>query len=57
LRHLFLALGHDDLKAAFRRHACDLNAQISLGALRTAALDGKTLRGSLEPRGLPDFDL
>jgi len=23
LRHLFLALGRDDLEAAFRRHACD----------------------------------
>jgi len=26
LRHLFLALGRDDLEAAFRRHARDLNA-------------------------------
>ncbi len=26
LRHLFLALGRDDLEAAFRRHACDLSA-------------------------------
>ena len=24
LRRLFLALGYDDLEAAFRRHACDL---------------------------------
>jgi predicted transposase YbfD/YdcC len=45
LRHLFLALGRDDLEAAFRRHAYDLSAQ---NALRTVALDGKTLRGSFD---------
>jgi len=56
LRHLFLALGRDDLEAAFRRHACDLSAQNAPQALRTIALDGKTLRGSVEPRGSPDFD-
>ncbi len=53
LRHLFLALGGDDLEAAFRCHARDLGAR---NALRTVALDGKTLRGSVEPRGSPDFD-
>ena len=56
LRHLFLALGRDDLEAAFRRHAGDLSAQNAPQALRTVALDGKTLRGSVEPRGSPDFD-
>ena len=56
LRHLFLALGHDDLEAAFRCHACDLNGHSRPEALRTVALDGKTLRGSVEPRGSPDFD-
>ena len=48
LRHLFLALSRDDLEAAFRRHACDLSAQNAPQALRTVALDGKTLRGSFD---------
>src|ERR1700712_804009 len=48
LRHLFLALGRDDLEAAFRRHARDLNARPAPEALRTVALDGKTLRGSFD---------
>jgi len=48
LRHLFLALSPDDLEAAFRRHACDLSASSPPGALRTVALDGKTLRGSFD---------
>ncbi len=48
LRHLFLALGRDDLEAAFRRHARDLSAQNAPQALRTVALDGKTLRGSFD---------
>ncbi len=56
LRYLFLALGPDDLKAAFRRHARDLSARNTAGMPRTVALDGKTLRCSVEPRGSPDFD-
>jgi hypothetical protein len=48
LRHLFLALGRDDLEAAFRRHARDLSAHSTPEALRTVALDGKTLRGSFD---------
>jgi len=48
LRHLFLALGRDDLEAAFRRHARELNAHSRPEALRTVALDGKTLRGSFD---------
>jgi len=56
LRHLFLALGRDDLEAAFRRHAHDLSTRGTPEALRTVALDGKTLRGSVEPRGSSDFD-
>ena len=48
LRHVFLALGRDDLEAAFRRHACDLNARGTPEALRTVALDGKRLRGSFD---------
>ncbi len=48
LRHLFLALGRDDLEAAFRHHAGDLNARPAPEALRTVALDGKTLRGSFD---------
>src|SRR5215212_6137558 len=48
LRHLFLALGRDDLEAAFRHHARALNAREVPGTLRTVALDGKTLRGSFD---------
>ena len=48
LRHLFLALDGGELEAAFRRHACDLSAQNAPQALRTVALDGKTLRGSFD---------
>jgi len=48
LRHLSLALGGDDLEAAFHRHACDLSAQNASHALGTVALDGKTLRGSFD---------
>ncbi len=48
LRHLFLALGRDNLEAAFRCHACDLNAHGRPEAPRTVALDGKTLHGSFD---------
>src|SRR3954467_4773438 len=48
LRHLFLALGRDDLEAAFRRHARGLSARATPEAMRTIALDGKTLRGSFD---------
>jgi len=48
LRHLFLALGHDDLEAAFRRHAHNLSTRSTPEPLRTVALDGKTLRGSFD---------
>ncbi len=48
LRHLFLALDGGELEAAFRRHACELNARSTPEALRTVALDGKTLRGSFD---------
>jgi len=47
LRHLFLTLGRDDLEAAFRRHARALNTRMP-EAMRTIALDGKTLRGSFD---------
>ncbi len=56
LRHLFLTLGGDDLEAAFRRHAHSLSTRNAPETLHTVALDGKTLRGSVEPRGSPDFD-
>ena len=46
LRNLFLALGRDDLEAAFRRHARALHGTIRANGMRTIALDGKTLRGS-----------
>src|SRR5215210_3341150 len=48
LRHLFLALGRDDLEAAFRRHARALDACAKPEAMSTIALDGKTLRGSFD---------
>jgi predicted transposase YbfD/YdcC len=48
LRHLFLALARDDLEAAFRRHARGLGARAMPEAMRTVALDGKTLRGSVD---------
>jgi len=48
LRHLFLALGRDDLEAAFRRHARDLSAGDTTSLPRTVALDGKTLHGSFD---------
>src|SRR5688572_2357407 len=48
LRNLFLALGRDDLEAAFRRHARELNGTIRANGTRTIALDGKTLRGSFD---------
>jgi len=47
LRHLFLALDGGELEAAFR-HARDLSAHATPQALRTVALDGKTLRGSFD---------
>jgi len=48
LRHLFLALGPDDLEAAFRRHARGLSAGDAPSMPHTVALDGKTLRGSFD---------
>jgi predicted transposase YbfD/YdcC len=48
LRHLFLALGRDDLEAAFRRYARGLGTRAMPEAMRTVALDGKTLRGSVD---------
>src|SRR5215207_3681394 len=47
LRHLFLALGRDDLEAAFRP-ARGLSTCTMPAAMRTIALDGKTLRGSVD---------
>jgi predicted transposase YbfD/YdcC len=48
LRSLFLALERDDLEAAFRRHAQELNGTVRMTGKRTVALDGKTLRGSFD---------
>ena len=45
---LFLALERDDLEAAFRRHAQELNGTVRMTGKRTVALDGKTLRGSFD---------
>ncbi len=43
-----MALGRDDLEAAFRRHARGLSAEDTASMPRTVALDGKTLRGSFD---------
>jgi predicted transposase YbfD/YdcC len=48
LRSLFLALERDDLEAAFRHHAQELNGTVRMTGKRTVALDGKTLRGSFD---------
>src|SRR5688572_1420432 len=48
LRSLFLALERDDLEAAFRRHAQELNGTVRMTGKRIVALDGKTLRGSFD---------
>jgi predicted transposase YbfD/YdcC len=48
LRRLFLALERDDLEAAFRRHADELNGTVQVTGKRTIALDGKARRGSFD---------
>src|SRR3954454_15169110 len=48
LRHVFRTLGRDDLEAAFRRHADELNGTLRVTGKRTIALDGKALRGSFD---------
>src|SRR3954453_4364070 len=48
LRRLFLTLERDDLEAAFRRYAQELNGTVQVTGKRTIALDGKTLRGSFD---------
>jgi hypothetical protein len=45
LRHLFLALGRDDLEAAFRHHARALNARPCRAALRTVISAARKHRG------------
>src|SRR3712207_3124882 len=47
LRNLFPALDPADLEAAFRRHATHLADGPARPGRRTLALDGKTLRGSV----------
>src|SRR3954464_5530150 len=41
-------LERDDLEAAFRRHADELNGTVQVTGKRTIALDGKALRGSFD---------
>src|SRR3954468_22667620 len=41
-------LERDDLEAAFRRYAQELNGTVQVTGKRTIALDGKTLRGSFD---------
>ena len=44
------------MEAAFRRYATLLQAARAKPGQGSIALDGKTLRGSVEPRGSPDLD-
>jgi len=47
-RHLFLALGPDNLEATFRLYTRDLSAGDASNMPRTVALNGETLRGSFD---------
>src|SRR4051794_4466325 len=42
-------LERDDLEAAFRRHADELNGTVQVTGKRTIALDGKALRAAFDP--------
>ena len=50
LRNLFLALDPEELEAACRRHARQLGEEARPDGPRAVALDGKTLRRSLDRR-------
>ncbi len=56
IRDILQGLDPAGVEAAFRRHAALLQAARSTPGQGCIALDGKTLRGSVEPRGSPDFD-
>jgi len=56
IRYILQGLDPAAVEAAFRRHAALLQAARATPGQGSIALDGKTLRGSVEPRGSPDFD-
>ena len=56
IRYILQGLDPAGVEAAFRRHATLLQAARAKPGQGSIALDGKTLRGSVEPRGSPDFD-
>ncbi len=56
VRYILQGLDPATVEAAFRRHAALLQAASEKQGQGSIALDGKTLRGSVEPRGSPGFD-
>ncbi len=56
IRCILQGLGPKDVENAFRRHIAQLQVARAKGPHTSIALDGKTLRGSVEPRGSPDCD-
>ena len=56
VRYILQGLDPSGVEAAFRRHAALLQSARATPGQGSIALDGKTLRGSVEPRGSPDFD-
>jgi len=56
IRYILQGLDPAGVEAAFRRHAALLQAARATPGQGSIALDGKTLRGSVEPRGSPGFD-
>ena len=53
VRCILQGLDPVEVEAAFRRHAALLQAARTVPGQGSIALDGKTLRGSVEPRGSP----
>ena len=58
VRFILRGLDAADIERVFRAHAAGLAEVPAEGTSVPAAvaIDGKTLRGSVEPRGSPDFD-
>jgi len=56
VRYILQGLDPAGVEAAFRRHAALLQAARATPGQGSIALDGKTLRGSVERRRSPDFD-
>ena len=56
VRYILQGLDPAGVEAAFRRHAALLQSARAIPGQGSIALDGKTLRGSVERRRSPDFD-